>query len=89
MGIETAILDRRSVMTNHCTQCGASLTVYADDCNQVVAAQDETECCCGDLDEFGNHTNASCVKCCTCKHGQQIWEGKNAGGGYYIVNPSF
>lgn len=75
-------------MPNHCEQCNKSFERRDDETDSVVIEAGETRCCCGDIDEYGNTVNGLCVDCCG-PHGNEIWEGKSAGGGYYIVNPSY
>lgn len=74
-------------MINTCQQCERSLE-RRDVITDAVIDAGETQCCCGDIDESGNLTNALCVDCCP-PHGPSVWEGKSAGGGYFIVNPSY
>ena len=77
-------------MLNHCEQCHRSLERKDDETDPIVIEAGETQCCCGSIDEFGNYYDALCVDCCdSVCNGSQIWEGKSAGGGYYIVNPSY
>lgn len=74
-------------MYNQCLSCERSLTRYDDDGNLVETG--ETACCCGSIDEDNNYFDALCIDCCDSSKGAGIWEGKSAGGGYYIVNPSY
>lgn len=72
---------------NTCMNCGRTLSRYDDEGSLVEHG--EADCCCGDIDEDGNYGNASCIQCCPSMNGRQVWEGKSAGGGYYVVNPSY
>jgi hypothetical protein len=78
-------------MINHCDNCEVSLNLYSipdgPEEPQLVL-KGEADCCCGDYDEGGNHINSLCTACCG-PHGNEIYEGKSTGGGYYIVNPSY
>jgi hypothetical protein len=78
-------------MLNHCEQCKRSLERKDEETDSIVIEAGETQCCCGSIDEFGNYYDALCVDCCDsiCNSRSQVWEGKGAGGGYYIVNPSY
>lgn len=76
-------------MINTCMQCERTLERRDDETDSIVIEVGEIRCCCGDIDEAGNLYNAFCVDCCDSRNGTQIWEGKSAGGGYYIVNPSY
>lgn len=88
LSIETLIEDGEIEMINHCEKCSRSLERRDEETDSIVIEAGETRCCCGDFDEHGNHENALCVDCCGL-HGNEIWEGKSTGGGYYIVNPSY
>jgi hypothetical protein len=73
-----------------CVKCGRLLTLVEipDDAmaEPIVLIDGEASCCCGDYDEQGHHVNATCVDCCVhLPNG--IYDGKVAGGGYYIVSP--
>ena len=74
-------------MINTCMNCERTLTRYDDQGSLVERG--EVDCCCGDIDEGNNYSNASCTQCCPSMEGREIREGKSAGGGYYIVNPSY
>lgn len=78
-------------MLNHCKQCERSLERKDEETDSIVIEAGEVQCCCGSIDEFNNYYDALCVDCCDsiCNSGSHIWEGKSAGGGYYIVNPSY
>lgn len=77
-------------MLNHCEQCERSLERRDEETDSIVVEAGEVQCCCGSIDEFNNYYDALCVDCCdSICNGAQVWEGKSAGGGYYIVNPSF
>ena len=79
-------------MLNKCLSCGRSLNQYEaeTETDSVIAVAGEVDCCCGSFDEHNNYYDALCVDCCDSpQNGSQIWEGKSAGGGYYIVNPSY
>jgi len=73
---------------NVCLDCGRSLERKDAETDSIVIEAGDIACCCGSIDEYGNHFDALCVACCP-PHGASIWEGKGAGGGYYVVNPSF
>ena len=77
-------------MLNHCEQCGRSLERKDEETDSIVIEAGEVQCCCGSIDEFNNYYDALCVDCCdSICYGSQVWEGKSAGGGYYLVNPSY
>lgn len=77
-------------MLNHCEQCKRSLERKDEETDSIVIEAGETQCCCGSIDESGNYYDALCVDCCdSICNSSQIWEGKPAGGGHYIVNPSY
>lgn len=81
--------EKENPMLNICLQCEATLRVYIDGNDfQATVIDGETVCCCGSIDSDGNYYDALCSTCCG-PHGSEIWEGKSAGGGYYIVNPSY
>ena len=79
------------MMLNHCEQCNRSLERKDEETDTVVIEAGEVQCCCGSIDEFNNYYDALCVDCCDsiCNASSQVWEGKSAGGGYYIVSPSY
>lgn len=73
-------------MYNQCLGCERSLNRHDDNGNLIAAG--ETTCCCGSIDEDNNYFDALCIDCCDSSKGTGVWEGKSAGSGYYIVNPS-
>jgi hypothetical protein len=75
-------------MRNTCQQCGRSLERKDAETDSIVIEAGETKCCCGSIDTEGDYYDALCVDCCP-PHSVGIWEGKSAGGGYFIVNPSY
>lgn len=77
---------------DYCVQCGRLLTLIdepseASPAETVILIQGEAECCCGDYTADWHHVNASCIDCCPHPRGNGIYEGKSAGGGYYIPSP--
>lgn len=77
-------------MLNHCEQCNRSLERKDEETDSIVVEAGEVQCCCGSIDEFNNYYDALCVDCCdSICNGARVWGGKSAGGGYYIVNPSY
>lgn len=77
-------------MLNHCEQCGRSLERKDEETDSIIVEAGEVQCCCGSIDEFNNYYDALCVDCCdSICNGARVWESKSAGGGYYIVNPSY
>jgi hypothetical protein len=75
---------------NICSDCGRRLERKDSETDSIVIEAGDVACCCGSIDENGNYYDALCIDCCdSVCNGSQIWEGKGAGGGYYIVNPSF
>ena len=73
---------------NICMNCERTLERRDDETDSVVIEASETQCCCGSIDEYGNYFDALCLDCCEPRT-SGVWEGKSAGGGYYIVNPSY
>lgn len=74
---------------DYCDMCGRLLTLTDEPEDgrpgqePVVLIQGEVDCCCGNYDSDGHHTQARCSDCC----GPHDNRYQNSGAGYYITSP--
>jgi hypothetical protein len=71
-------------LINTCIVCLRSLIVRTADTREIII-EGEVDCCCGSIDKNQiDFYEAQCTDCCPSMKRLPIWEGKSAGGGYYI-----